>query len=200
MNNLIFRHKMHFNLRLRCKKCALLLPCVSVVGSSGFSFLWRKQELGLWLQKMLVFLGLVIFFPPFGYVFNQLSNNLLKFCPLPSGGFLILSFPVPLPFLSPCLPVDVSHLLSPSAQIWQQKGKGPWKIWFCSFLSLHHSLESVFSLCYLYFEPQPAAFQRQAGPGCVLFTQNLRWWIRAPPPSPCPLHECLRCCLEEKWW
>lgn len=61
MNNLIFRHKMHFNLRLRCKKCALFLPCVPVVGSSGSSFLWRKQELGLCLQKMLVFLVLVIF-------------------------------------------------------------------------------------------------------------------------------------------
>lgn len=42
--------------------------------------------------------------PSFGYVFNQVSNNLVKFCPLnfkASGGFLILSFPVSLPFLSP---------------------------------------------------------------------------------------------------
>lgn len=39
--------------------------------------------------------------------------------------------------------------------------------------------------------------------GCVSFiylVENLRWWIRVPPPSPCPLYECLRYCLEEKWW
>lgn len=114
MNNLLFRHKMHFNLRLRFKKCALLLPCVSVVGSSGFSSLWRKQELGLWLQKTLVFLVLVISFPPFGYVFNQLSNNLVKFGPLTSrlqedSSRHVPCFPA-LPFS--CLPVHVSHLLS----------------------------------------------------------------------------------------
>lgn len=109
MNNLIFRHKMHFNLRPRFKKCTLLLPCVSVVGSCGF---WRKQELGWWSQKMLPSLVLVcIFFSPCGYVFSQLSNNLLKFCPLTSSGFRRIPHPH-LPCF-PALPFSISQWMSP---------------------------------------------------------------------------------------
>lgn len=55
---------------------------VSVVGSSGFS--GENKSLACGYRKCWCFL-FWLFFPLFGCVFNQLSNNLLKFCPLTWG-------------------------------------------------------------------------------------------------------------------
>lgn len=53
----------------------------------------------------------VFFFPPCGYVFSQLSNNLLKFCPLTSSGFRRIPHPH-LPCF-PALPFSISQWMSP---------------------------------------------------------------------------------------
>lgn len=170
MNNLIFRHKMHFNLRLRFKKCALLLPCASGVGSSGFSFLWRKQELGYtkcWCSSFW------FFFSYFGYVFNQLNNNLLKFCPLTSEGFLILTFPVPLPFLCPYLQW-MSHISSlPLHKFGSRKEKDHGDL---SVPPHSHHFLTLWKAFFLVLSPFWARFWGRMGQG--VFYLNLRWWIR----------------------
>lgn len=157
-------------------------------------FLIPVEKTGAWLHKMLVFLVLVFFFSYFGYVFNQLNNNLLKFCPLTSEGFLILTFPVPLPFLCPYLQW-VSHISSlPLHKFGSRKEKDHGDL---SVPPHSHHFLTLWKAFFLVLSPFWARFWGRMGQG--VFYLNLRWWIKALPPSPCPL-QWLRCCLEEKWW
>lgn len=136
--------------------CMTPALCISG-GKLWFLVLVEKTEAWLVVTENVGVSCFGCFFPPsFGYVFNQVSNNLVKFCPLTSrlqedSSSSHSLFPCPSFLLS--LSACVTSSLSPCTNLAAER-KRTTGIFVILLILIPLSLfGSIFSLCYLCFEP-----------------------------------------------